>query len=122
MATEIAGVKVINNPPQSKLADLGVTSWPNLLERSVWDQHLQDGQQHIPLRISKQDHAPVLKSTLLQHDTTANEGHAEHGNSIVNSGDALNPLKTMAMEVSSDKANLILEIQKDPKYHIKHAD
>ncbi|XP_006344376.1 uncharacterized protein [Solanum tuberosum] len=28
MATEIAGVKVINNPPQSKLADLGVTSWP----------------------------------------------------------------------------------------------
>ncbi|XP_049365190.1 uncharacterized protein LOC125830010 [Solanum verrucosum] len=28
MATEIAGVKVINNPPQSKLTDLGVTSWP----------------------------------------------------------------------------------------------
>ncbi|KAM3282634.1 hypothetical protein P3S67_026279 [Capsicum chacoense] len=28
MATEIAGVKVINNPPESKLADLGVRSWP----------------------------------------------------------------------------------------------
>lgn len=28
MATEIAGVKVINNPPDSKLADLGVRSWP----------------------------------------------------------------------------------------------
>ncbi|KAG5590353.1 hypothetical protein H5410_040867 [Solanum commersonii] len=28
MATAIAGVKVINNPPQSKLTDLGVTSWP----------------------------------------------------------------------------------------------
>lgn len=31
MATEIAGVKVINNPPQSKLTDLGVTSWPKYL-------------------------------------------------------------------------------------------
>ncbi|KAK6782065.1 hypothetical protein RDI58_019861 [Solanum bulbocastanum] len=30
MATEIAGVKVINNPPQSKLTDLGVTSWPKV--------------------------------------------------------------------------------------------
>ncbi|XP_059302894.1 uncharacterized protein LOC132055203 [Lycium ferocissimum] len=28
MATEIAGVKVINNPPESKLTDLGVRSWP----------------------------------------------------------------------------------------------
>lgn len=28
MATEIAGVKVISNPPQSKLTELGVTSWP----------------------------------------------------------------------------------------------
>ncbi|CAN4076840.1 unnamed protein product [Withania somnifera] len=28
MATEIAGVKVINNPPESKLTDIGVRSWP----------------------------------------------------------------------------------------------
>ncbi|OIT26349.1 PREDICTED: uncharacterized protein LOC109215423 [Nicotiana attenuata] len=28
MATEIAGVKVVKNPPESKLTDLGVRSWP----------------------------------------------------------------------------------------------
>nr|XP_009762393.1 PREDICTED: uncharacterized protein LOC104214431 [Nicotiana sylvestris] len=28
MAAEIAGVKVIKNPPESKLTDLGVRSWP----------------------------------------------------------------------------------------------
>ena len=28
----------------------------SLLERSVWDQHLRDGQQYVPLRISKQAH------------------------------------------------------------------
>lgn len=66
-----------------------------------------------PLCFEIKDHAPVLKSTLLQHDTATKEGHAEHGNSIINSKDAAPPPKTMAMEVSIDKPDLFLEIQKD---------
>ena len=66
-----------------------------------------------PLCFEIEDHAPVLKSTLLHLDTTTKEGHAENGNSIINTGDASNPPKPIAMEVSSFKPNLFLEIQKD---------
>ena len=65
-----------------------------------------------PLCFEIEDHAPVLKSTLLQHDTTAKEGHSKNGNSIINTGDASNPPKPIAMEVSSVKPDLFLEIQK----------